>query len=238
MPVKKYEPLVLAVAIFYPFVLTLAYFVVLPLVAPALQTVAFGAGKVIQFLIPIVWIALILREPWKIRRFRTPGIAEGVVFGTVVFFAILSLYHLYLKQPGCDLAPDSKAAQTILEKVGAFGIESSALFLAFGAFYSLIHSGLEEYYWRWFVFRRLRPMLGPGTAIAVSSLGFALHHLLLLGTYFGYGNPLTWLGTLGVAVGGAYWAWNYHRFDSIWPAWISHGIIDAAIFAVGYFVLN
>ncbi len=238
MPAKKYEPLVLAIAIFYPFVLTLVYFVVLAHAAPGLQKGAFGVGKAIQFLLPIVWIALILREPWFIRRFRASGVVEGIGFGTIVFLAILGLYHVILKHPGADLAPDSKAVQTILDKVGAFGIGSSAFFIAFGAFYSLIHSGLEEYYWRWFVFRRLRPMLGPGTAIAVSSFGFALHHLLLLGTYFGYDNPLAWLGTLGVAVGGAYWAWNYHRFDSIWPAWISHGIIDAAIFAVGFYVLN
>jgi membrane protease YdiL (CAAX protease family) len=136
------------------------------------------------------------------------------------------------------LAPESNAVQTIQERLNAFGIKSVTLFFALGAFYSLFHSGLEEYYWRWFVFRRLKSSMSETAAIVVSSLGFALHHLLLLGTYFGYADPLTWFCTFGVAVGGAYWAWNYHRFDSIWPAWISHGIIDAAIFTLGYFVLK
>ena len=235
---KKHEPYILAFAIFYPFVLTLLYFVVLANAAPGLQKIAFGIGKAIQFLLPVVWIALILREPWFLRPFRARGVLEGIGFGAIVFFTMVGMYHYALKQPGGYLAPESNAVQTILEKVGAFGIGSSALFFAFGASYSLVHSGLEEYYWRWFVFRRLKSMMTAPAAIVVSSLGFALHHLLVLGTYFGYADPFTWFCTFGVAVGGAYWAWNYHRFDSIWSAWISHGIIDAAIFTVGYFVLK
>ncbi|MCL2304023.1 MAG: CPBP family intramembrane metalloprotease [Planctomycetaceae bacterium] len=234
---KKSTPFVLGFAIFYPFVLTLLYFVVLANSSPGVQKSVFGIGKAIQFLLPVVWVALVLREPWFIRSFRVRGVFEGIAFGTIVFLIILALYHFVLKQPGGYLAQDSQAARMILEKTGAFGIESTPLFLLFGAFYSLIHSGLEEYYWRGFVFRRLKSLMSTTAAVVVSSLGFAFHHLLLLGTYFGYANPFTWLCTLGVAVGGAYWAWNYHRFDSIWPAWISHGIIDAAIFTVGFFVL-
>ena len=238
MSAKKHEPFVLGIAIFYPFVLTLVYFVVLSQAAPALQQGAFGFGKAIQFLLPVAWIAYFLREKWSIRPFSLRGLPEGIGFGLVVFGVMLGMYHFFLQQPDGYLATDSQAVQTITKKVGAFGIESTFVFILFGAFYSLIHSGLEEYYWRWFVFRRLKTYLRPSLAIVISSLGFALHHLLLLGTYFGYSDPFSWFCTFGVAVGGAYWAWNYQRFDSIWPAWISHGIIDAAIFTIGFFVLN
>jgi membrane protease YdiL (CAAX protease family) len=103
-----------------------------------------------------------------------------------------------------------------------------------GAFLSLIHSGLEEYYWRWFVFGRLQRLIRPGRAIAVSALSFMLHHVLLLAVYFGWTSPATWLFSAAVAVGGAYWAWLYRRSGSLYGAWLSHLLIDAAIFTVGY----
>ena len=235
---KKHEKLVLGFAIFYPFVLTLLYFVVLADSASWVQKSVFGIGKTLQFFLPVVFVAFVLRERWLIRPFRSRGVFEGIAFGVIVFCVMVGLYLFTLKRPGGYLAQDSQAVQMIQEKVGAFGIQSTALFIAFGAFYSLIHSGLEEYYWRWFVFRRLKSMMSVTAAIVVSSLGFTLHHVVLLGTYFGYSDPFAWFCIFGVAVGGAYWAWNYHRSDSIWPAWISHGIIDAAIFTIGFLVLR
>ncbi len=238
---KNREKAVLAFAMLFPFVLTLLYFVVLARSDPFFQKTTFGLGKTLQFLIPIVWVGLVLREKWVIRSFHIRGVLEGIGFGAVVFLAILGAYHFFLRLPEGPLAPDSLAAQEIIGKVESFGVRSTAMFLLFGGFYSLIHSGLEEYYWRWFVFGRLKNNLRPtryaaGKAILLSSLAFALHHYLLLGTYFGYASPLAWFGTLGVAIGGAYWAWSYERFDSIWPAWVSHGVIDAAIFLVGFSV--
>ena len=71
-------------------------------------------------------------------------------------------------------------------------------------------------------------------AILISSLGFMLHHVLLLGTFFGYDAAATWVFSLAIAIGGAFWAWLYHRTNSLYPPWLSHLIVDAAIFIVGY----
>jgi uncharacterized protein len=38
----------------------------------------------------------------------------------------------------------------------------------------------------------------------------------------------------GVAVGGAFWAWLYERTGSIFGPWLSHLLIDAGIFWIGY----
>jgi membrane protease YdiL (CAAX protease family) len=110
-------------------------------------------------------------------------------------------------------------------------------FVIVGVFYSLIHSGLEEYYWRWFLYRRLTKTMRWNHAAVLSSCGFMLHHVLILGTYFGFTHWVTWLGSIGCAVGGLYWCWSYKRFDNVYPLWISHGIIDAAIFVVGYLAI-
>jgi uncharacterized protein len=34
--------------------------------------------------------------------------------------------------------------------------------------------------------------------------------------------------------GGAFWAWLYHRSGNLIAPWLSHALIDAAIFTVGY----
>lgn len=234
---RSWEPVVLAIAFFYPFVLTLVYFVLLAGSEGTLQKLAFWSGKTVQFLLPILWTGVLLRERWRIRSFRKVGVFQGVLFGSAVFLAMFLMYHFYLKSPGGYLASDSRAVGIILDRVKAFQIMTLPMFLVFWAFYLVVHSGLEEYYWRWFIFRRMKSRISPGKAILLSSFGFMLHHYLLCGTYFGYMSPFAWFCTLSVGIGGVYWAWSYQRFDSIWPAWISHGIIDAAIFGIGYYIL-
>jgi len=45
-------------------------------------------------------------------------------------------------------------------------------------------------------------MLSVTVAVVVSIVGFTLHHLVILGMYFGYTDPLTWASTLGVVIDG------------------------------------
>lgn len=164
----------------------------------------------------------------RARRFRF--VAWGVAFGLVVFVAMLLAYHAWFK-PGGFLGA---AADEIAAKVGRFGIQGLGPFIVLGCFYSVVHSFLEEYYWRWFVFGQLRQFIPWKAAIAVSSLAFMGHHVLVLAIYFGWGSVWTWLFSMAVAVGGAFWAWLYHQSDSLWGPWISHLLVDAAIFTVGY----
>ena len=42
---------------------------------------------------------------------------------------------------------------------------------------------------------------------------------------------------LGVMIGGLVWSWMYMRYRSIWPGWVSHAIVDVAVFGVGAWVL-
>ena len=69
-------------------------------------------------------------------------------------------------------------------------------------------------------------------ALLLSSLAFMGHHVIVLAHYFPIG--LTVLFSLAVAVGGAAWAWLYHRAGSLAAPWVSHLLIDAAIMVVGY----
>jgi membrane protease YdiL (CAAX protease family) len=103
------------------------------------------------------------------------------------------------------------------------------------AFIAVAHAALEEYYWRWFVFGRLRRHLAVGAAAVLSGLAFMGHHVLVLAVYFpgrfwGAAVPLS----LAIAVGGVVWAWLYHRSGSLLGPWLSHVLVDAAIMLIGY----
>jgi membrane protease YdiL (CAAX protease family) len=224
------DAIAVAFAILLPALITWVYFIALAGSSPGLQQAAFTVGKSVQFAFPVIWVAIFHRHRLRLSRPRTTGLAEGLVFGLVVFAAALLLYHFWLKPTGY-LAP---AAETVREKIASFHVDSPWTYLAMGVFYSVVHAFLEEYYWRWFVFAELRRFLPLTAAIAVSAAGFTLHHILVLGFYFGWLSPATWFFSLAVAVGGAFWAWLYHRSGSLYGPWLSHLLIDAAIFTVGY----
>ncbi len=233
-----FDWLVLVLTMAFPTLLTFVYFVLLNGSPGEAQKAAFGFGKVVQFMLPVVWVALVCRKAWMLRPWNSRGVGEGVVFGLLVFTAMIALYLAWLGKPGGPLGDESFARSAILDRISGFGLTDGRLYLLLGLFYSLIHSGLEEYYWRWFVFGRLSRAMPWKVASTIAALGFMAHHVIILGTYFGYTSPYCWFGSLGVAVGGFYWNSLYRRSDSIWGPWISHGIIDAAIFTIGFFIVT
>lgn len=228
--------LVLICAILFPSVLTYVYFILLAGTQGIVQQTAYLLGKTVQFALPVLWVALICRSPWRLRRVSSRGLTEGCLFGILVAGLMVTLYFCWLAQPGEILASGSPARQAIENKIRHFGLDLTSLALL-GLFYSVIHSGLEEYYWRWFVFRQLSNHIPWHWSALISSLGFMAHHVLLLGTYFGFGSWMCLVGSLGVAIGGYYWARLYHRSDSIYGPWIGHGFIDAAIFTIGIVIM-
>jgi membrane protease YdiL (CAAX protease family) len=233
VPLTAADWVVLVVALVLPTAVTWLYFIALNGAPAHLQQSAYTIGKGIQFLLPAVWVFLVHRQ--RPRWARPPGwsVVWGLAFGLVIGGAMLALYAAVLKPAGLF----DSAAGAVREKVRSFGAGSPAAFLLLALFYSAIHSLLEEYYWRWFVFGQLARGCRWPVAVAVSSVGFAAHHVLVLGLYFGYSGTtalLTWLFTLAIVIGGAFWAWLYRASSSLAGPWLSHALIDAAIFAVGY----
>jgi uncharacterized protein len=160
----------------------------------------------------------------------TTGIVAGIVFGLAVAGGGWLVYREWLGESAAFMA----AAEKIRAKVAGFGVDSVTAYAAMGLFYSVVHSFLEEYYWRWFVFGQLRRLVPLWAAIVVSSIGFMAHHVIVLGSYFG---GLTWMTVLfsaAVAIGGAFWAWLYERSGSLYGSWVSHLIVDAGIFLLGF----
>lgn len=161
---------------------------------------------------------------------RGGGVLLGTGFGILVSAALLALYFGVLK-PSPLLAGTPLAVR---EKIEQLGLATVPGYLALAVFYSLAHSLLEEYYWRWFVFGRLRCFMRAPAAIVVSSLVFMAHHVIVVGVYLPGAWALAALVSLAVAMGGAVWAWLYETTGSLYGPWVSHLIVDAAIMTIGY----
>jgi hypothetical protein len=231
---------VLAFALVYPTAIAYVYFVALspavvsdPQANPLMQAV-YALGKVLQFGLPVWWIAITdrtaLRPKWPGPR----GVPAGVAFGLSVAVLAFVLYYGWLA--GGTLLGDTPAR--LQSKLTEFGLETPAGYVGLAAFIAVVHSLLEEYYWRWFVYGRLRRHLPQTAALCISGLAFMGHHVLVLAVYF---PGRFWIAvvpfSLGVALGGVVWAWLYERSGSLLGPWLSHLIVDAALMAIGYDLL-
>jgi uncharacterized protein len=213
-----------------PSLITWGYFVLAADYPRGWQQSIYLIVKVFQFVFPLWWTFWILRDKFLLRSPRTNGIAAGMVFGLAVVSAGWPLYSVVLK----ELPMFDAASSAIVTKVEAFGIDAPWEYALLAGFYSIIHSLLEEYYWRWFIYGQLRQVVPGAAAIAVSAIGFAAHHVIVLAIYFGTWSAATWLFSAAIVAGGAFWAWLYERSGSLLGPWFSHLLIDAGIFWIGY----
>jgi membrane protease YdiL (CAAX protease family) len=224
---------VLLFAMTFPSVVAWLYFVVLTTGGsenPAQQW-TYTLGKVVQFGTPVVFLTLVDRRWPRFLRPHRRGMGLGLAFGLAVAAAMLGLYFGLLRGSSAL----EKTPAELLKKLQELGCAAPARYLLLALFISLVHSLLEEYYWRWFVFGRLRELIPWGWALVLSSLGFMGHHVIVLQVYL----PERFLTevvpfSLAIAVGGGVWAWLYERTGTLYPSWLSHAMVDAMIFVIGW----
>ena len=206
----------LAAAAAFPTLATWMYFVAVGDQATGVQQFTYSAAKLLQFAFPLAWVVLVRRERLRWRPKDSAGIATGLWLGLLFAGGMLLVYYAWLRPGGYVAA----AAAPVAAKVHGFGLSSPAAFLAWAVFLSALHSLMEEYYWRWFVFGRLRGLVPPWLAVLLSSVAFTAHHVLVLAVYFGWRSPQTAIFSLGVTVGGLAWAWLYQRSGSLVGPWL------------------
>jgi membrane protease YdiL (CAAX protease family) len=223
----------LLLAMVFPTLATLVDFVILAQGGQSnpWQRVAYAAGAMFQVCFPVLCV-------WRFEgRWPRPGrptlrgLRLGLIFGGVVAMGTLALYHLFLRSTPVFEA----TADRLRHKMDEFGLASPAGLALFAVFISVPHSLLEEYYWRWFVFGRLRLYVRVPTAMGLSGIAFMSHHVVLLSVYF---PGQVWTAvvpfSLCVAAGGVAWAWLYQRTGGICAVWLSHLLVDVGLFVVGY----
>ena len=116
------------------------------------------------------------------------------------------------------------------------GLDQPGLYILAAVYWITLNSLMEEYVWRWFVFRQCERLAGGVAGVLCSALAFTLHHVVALSGQVTWG--LTLLGSLGVFTGGAIWSALYLRCRSVWPCYVSHAIVDAPIFLIGWWLIQ
>jgi len=53
--------------------------------------------------------------------------------------------------------------------------------------------------------------------------------------YFSW--PVTSACGAGILFGGLLWSWMFIRYGTIWPGWVPHALVDAAVFGIGYVLI-
>ncbi len=192
----------------------------------------YASIKVFTFVWPVFAAFFLLKEGLgklgALFKFQWNIVMEGVGCGILMSLCVLFV----LFSPFGNAVFDQAAV--VREKAEQMGVISH--FVLFGLFLSFLHSLLEEYYWRWFVFGNLHRFLNSKSlAYGVGALGFASHHIVVTTQFFD--GPIGWIYGLTVGVAGAIWSWLMVRHQSLIGAWVSHIIVDITLMSVGYYLI-
>jgi membrane protease YdiL (CAAX protease family) len=187
----------------------------------------FSFSKVWILILPLLWHLFVDRQPLSLSPARHGGFFVGTALGLMIGLMIVAGY-VFIGRKLIDPASFRAPLETT-------GLGSPRVYLAATAYWAFVNALLEEYVWRWFVVSRLRQLVPAGAAIAWSAAAFTLHHIFAMQVYL----PLfvTAVASAGIFIGGVAWSWCYVRYRSVWPGYVSHAIVDLAVFAVGYHVL-
>ncbi len=193
----------------------------------------YACAKAWILMLPVVWTLFIDQCTMQpcIMTHRQPvrhGLSAGFTLGLAISVVIIALFELINRSAGIDA---SRLRQVALDA----GFGSLVNYCLFGVYLATINALLEEYVWRWFVFRAAASAMSESVAVPISAAFFTLHHVVVLAAYF----PawLTVMCSLGVFTGGCVWSWCYLRYRSVWPGYVSHIVVDLAILYIGWRLL-
>ena len=204
-----------------PSIGTLAAMVLFP--GSMLGKVLFAISKLWLFAFPVIWLKLVDGGRLGISPVRNGGWLAGLVSGTGFSLLILLGYFAF----GQGLFDKT----FFIGKMREIGLGTLPVYLGGAAYWILVNSVLEEYVWRWFVYRKCETLVGPAVAIILTAMFFTLHHFIAFQAYCSL--PLAVVCSLGVFLGGAVWSFMYMRYRSIWPGYLSHAIVDLSVFGLG-----
>ncbi|MCE9594423.1 MAG: CPBP family intramembrane metalloprotease [Planctomycetes bacterium] len=182
------------------------------------------ATKVFFVAAPLLWLLFVEGGRLSLSPARRGGFGFGVASGVVLSLAVLAFW----------IATHGRwiDGAKLRELAIANGIGQRGSYFAIAAYTVLLNSLIEEYAWRWFVYSHCAKLASRGTAVVLSAAAFTLHHTLLLNAQFGLSFAL--VASVGVFIAGAFWSWLYARYESVWPAWASHALVDATLLAIGW----
>lgn len=187
----------------------------------------FALSKLWLIAFPVTWTFLVEGNRSIRFRFRCPGYGLGMVSGLLICAVIIAA--------GMTLGPAWIDLEVMRKRLAEAGLGHPAVYVAGAVYWCLVNALIEEYVWRWFVYRHCRRLAGAHRAIWLSACLFTLHHVLALAAFTDW--RVTLLASSGVFIGGMVWAALRQRTGSIWPGYVSHILADAGVFIAGWYLL-
>jgi hypothetical protein len=187
----------------------------------------FSASKVWLLVLPAVWRLVVEKEPVSLSRPAKGGFIVSAWLGVALTAFVVVAYVAF----GRTLID----AERIREMASNTGLADPRVYLGGAVYWILVNSLIEEYVWRWFVVEKFEDVMPTRWAIVASAFAFTIHHIVAMQVYFSW--LVTGVGAMGIFVAGVVWSWCYVRYRSIWPVYLSHAIVDIAVFAIGYSVI-
>jgi uncharacterized protein len=190
------------------------------------QGIAVSCG-IWLLVFPLLWQVSIERQPLR-WRLATDGWRVGVISGALMFGTIFASYcfggRYWLN------IPDIRA------RVSQMGMNIPLMVFGFGTFQTLVNSLIEEYVWRWFVYRHCARLWTQALAVWISAGFFTLHHIILLVAYCDDWR-LVVLGSIAVFGAGVLWARCARVYRSLLPSYLSHLAADLALQIASWHIL-
>ncbi|MEO1211466.1 MAG: type II CAAX endopeptidase family protein [Cyanobacteria bacterium J06638_20] len=188
------------------------------------------------FVVTRLWI-LVLPIAWHLwvdqgrLTFNVPqkrDVWAGLVSGFAILIIILVAYG-WLGRAWID-------PSVVRTTAGNIGLLNPIAYLAGAIYFTFVNALVEEYIWRWFVYRKCEVLLAGKWAVILAALCFTLHHVIALTALTGNGLVVV-LGSLGVFLGGVIWSACFLTYRSLWVCYISHLLADLAIALIGWHLL-
>lgn len=220
---------VLIPAMLLPGLASLWYFVWLG--DSPLAQVTYGSVKVFTLVWPIISIYLILKEKIHFQELSIREHLQSIPMGIMIGLPIAVVIGLLMLSPIGSVVKE--ASPLVKQKCIDLGIINH--FILFGLVISIFHSLLEEYYWRWFVYGKLREVVTIRTAHFLGALAFTLHHIVVMMQFFEL--PWALFFSTCVGIGGCFWSVLFQKQRTLVGAWVSHAIVDIALMSVGYYLI-
>ena len=186
------------------------------------------ASKVWLIVVPLLWLLLVDRKRISLSPMRHGGLGVGVLSGLVIAALIIAAAAVF--------GPNMIDTNDAKEVAAGNGLDELGRYIGLAVVLSIGNALMEEYVWRWFVQSRWKVLTGSANAaIVLSAACFTIHHVLALSAYF---HPsLVAIASFGVFVGGCLWSWLATRYQSIWPGYVSHVLVDVGVFVAGGMIL-
>lgn len=187
----------------------------------------FFAAKLWILVLPLTWRLFVDQKRVAWSKPEHGGFVFGLLSGLLISAIVVGAFLV--------MGPRMIDPAVVKEMAGNVGLGTPLVYVGGAAYWILVNSVLEEYVWRWFVVEKCGAVMRPAWSAMASALAFTIHHVIALQVFV---SPLTVLiASAGIFVGGAVWSCCYVRFKSIWPGYVSHAIVDVAVFATGYYLI-